>query len=338
VYDDLLLVASPRQLIGEGHLVEPRVFTVPPDALPDLRAVRVQRGDYDQRALAAAVDSGKLVGNVVEHWLRLARGVRTVAFAVSVAHSLHIVEQFRAAGVTAEHLDGTTPADERDAMLRRLDRGETLVVSNCSVLAEGWDQPAVKCAILARPTRSTGLYLQQAGRILRPYGGLPAIILDHGGCAIEHGLPQDDRAFTLESRKKKGASSPPRVRPCPGCFAVLHVSTRVCPHCGHVLIATVEVPAVRDGTLGEVGPEDMKFLELQRLEAVAAERGYKSGWVFHRYRERFGEAPPRVPRPPAVAGREDRALRESLREAARSGGRLAWSSVPRGQGSRAERP
>jgi len=335
-YDDLLLVASPRRLIDEGHLVEPRVFTVPTESLPDLSSVRMKRGDYDQRALAEAVDSKMLVGNLVEHWMRHTEGVRTVAFAVSVAHSQHIAEQFRNAGVAAEHIDGGTPTEERDAILGRLNSGETTVVSNCSILGEGWDQPAVKCAILARPTRSTGLYLQQAGRILRPWNGQGAIILDHGGCVLEHGLPQDDRNFTLEGTKKKrnGKSAAP-VRTCPSCFAVLPLNTRVCPECSTVLIDQAGVPKEREGTLVEVRPDDLKRIELERLRSIADERGYKPGWVYYRFKERFGEAPPRDRRPPAKPTVDARALRDVLRNAARSGGGLGWSSIEAAVGGRA---
>lgn len=327
-YDDLLLVASPRQLIDEGHLVEPRVFTVPTEALPDLSAVRMKQGDYDQRALAEAVDSKLLVGNLVEHWLRHTNGVRTVAFAVSVAHSKHITEQFRNAGVAAEHLDGSTPTVDRDAILGRLETGETTVVSNCGILGEGWDQPAVKCAILARPTRSTGLYLQQAGRILRPWNGQGAIILDHGGCVLEHGLPQDDRVFTLEGskRNRNGKKAAP-VRTCPSCFAVLPLSNRVCPECSTVLIDKRELPTEHEGTLVEVRSEDLKRIELERLWSIAEERGYKPGWVYYRFKERFGEAPPRNRRPRSQPTVDAAALRDVLRDAARSGTGLGWSSI-----------
>ena len=219
-YDDLVIVSTPAQLIAEGFLVEPRVFTVRPSELPDLSGVRTRRGDYDERALALAVDRQPLVGNIVEHWLRLADGRRTVAFAVSVEHSRHIAERFREAGVAAEHLDGTTTPLERDAILRRLERGETRVVSNCGVLCEGWDQPSVKCCILARPTKSVGLYLQQAGRILRPWrdpngDAVSAVVLDHAGCAATHGLPQDERELSLESAVKRRAGRGRRHRRAP---------------------------------------------------------------------------------------------------------------------------
>jgi DNA repair protein RadD len=169
------------------------------------------------------------------------------------------VERFRGAGVPAEHLDGDTLPLERDAILGRLDRGETLVVSNCGVLCEGWDQPAAKCAILARPTKSTGLYLQQAGRILRPWNDQAAIILDHAGCALEHGLPQDDREFSLEGvRKRARARADPPTRECPACFAVLPAATRTCPSCHLELGAGREVPVEQEGVLVEVRAGDVQ--------------------------------------------------------------------------------
>jgi superfamily II DNA or RNA helicase len=323
-FDDLLVVATPRELIAQGHLVEPRVFTVPKELLPDLSSVKTKRGDYDQRALAEAVNSKSLVGNLVEHWHRHAQGVRTVAFAVSVEHSQHIAAQFRQAGVAAEHLDGTTPTEERDATLARLARGETRIVSNVGLFGEGWDLPSVKCAILARPTRSTGLYLQQAGRIMRPWKGQQAIILDHGGCVLEHGLPQDDRTFTLEGTKKKGGKSSAPRRTCPDCSAELPLGVQVCPMCGAVLNEKEQVPQEQDGNLVEVTPEDLKRIELARLCAVARQRGYKPGWVYYRYKEKFGEAPPRRRSQPTV---NTRALTDVLRNAARSGGRVSWSSI-----------
>lgn len=300
-YEDLVVVASPSLLIGEGFLVAPRVFTVPASQLPDLGAVRVRGGDYDAEELARAVDQSTLVGDIVEHWQRHAPGVRTVAFAASVEHSRHIAERFVAAGIAAEHLDGETPTADRDAILGRLERGETLVVSNCGVLCEGWDQPSVKCAILARPTKSTGLYLQQAGRILRPYQGQSAIILDHAGCAVEHGLPQDDRDFTLDARpkRKRGAADLPPAKTCGQCFAVVPTPTRVCPECGFEWPAPERDPIAEEaGQLVEVARATTEE-KRAAWEALCAARGHrKPGWVFHRFVEKFGVRPPsgwRVP-------------------------------------------
>jgi superfamily II DNA or RNA helicase len=143
-YDEMIIVATPRLLIADGFILEPRVFTIPKGAMPDLRGVRVRGGDYDERALAEAMNQKRLVGNLVEHWLRLANNERTVVFAVNVAHSKHIAAQFTAAGIAAEHVDGTMANAERDAALARIASGETRVLCSCMLVSEGFDCPPLR--------------------------------------------------------------------------------------------------------------------------------------------------------------------------------------------------
>lgn len=294
VYQELVVVATPRELIAEGALVQPRVFTVPAKDLPDLSRVRIKGNDYDPTELSAAVDKRELVGSIVEHWQRLASDRLTVVFAASVEHSKHITESFRAAGVAAEHLDGTTPTEERDAILARLERGETRVVVNYGVLVEGWDQPSVKCAVLARPTKSTGVFLQMAGRILRPFMGLNALILDHAGCTLEHGFVEDDREFTLAAAEKKKRTNVTIAKTCPACYAIVPISTRYC-ECGHQFeVAERTPPKEKDGHLVEVraATQDEKLEEWNRICAEAIRRGYARGWAAHRYKDKFFTWPP----------------------------------------------
>ena len=228
-----------------------------------------------------------MVGNVVEHWQRCVERQRTVAFAVSIEHSRHLVERFQAVKVPAEHLDGSTPTMERDAILGRLERGETRVVVNVGVLCEGWDQPCVKCCILARPTKSTGLYLQQAGRILRPWtdpttGQTPrAILLDHAGCVVEHGLPQDDREFSLEGTPKKGRR--------------LSANTDSTEKAEEAIVAEKSVPSEAERELIEFTKAfaEERRSEWDRLCAEEIDKDEKTGWAERQYKERFGAAPPR---------------------------------------------
>ena len=301
-YDELILVASPKELIAEGYLVAPRVFTVPKGALAGLDQVGVRGGDYDEASLAKLLDRPVLIGDIVAHWLKHAAGVRTVVFAVSVAHSRHIAERFRDACIPAEHLDGTTPAADRESILRRLDRGETLVVVNVGVLCEGFDLPSLKCAVLARPTKSVSLYLQQAGRIVRPWQGQPAILLDHGGCAMEHGLPQDDREFSLDDRPKQrrgGAGQHANaVKICDECLAVSPAGAKVCDVCGFVF-RREELPDEEAGELVEITASPA--LRSRRPPRVAATADYyqhlldteqSEGWARARFLSETRHRPP----------------------------------------------
>ncbi len=309
-YDEIVVVASVQELIGQGFLVEPRVFTIPEREQPNLSGVRVRGGDYDNRDLDSAMDQQPLVGNIVEHWKRHAQGARTFAFAVSVKHSKHIAERFCESGIAAEHVDGATPLEERDAIFARLTTGETLVVSNVGIACEGTDIPPVKCAILARPTKSTGLYLQQAGRILRPWNDQRAIILDHAGCARLHGLPQDDRGFSLEPKPKRerdptenGASV--SIRVCTGCHAVLPGAARACPECGNVFAEAHDLPTEEEGTLVEATASQIPLFErplsdhersrrrgyFEQMRALARAKRRDIDWAIGRFAQRFGKSP-----------------------------------------------
>lgn len=286
------------KLIDECYLVAPLVYSTP--VLPDLSTVRTVAGDYSSEDLEAAVNRRALIGNLLAEWLRHCSELRTVAFAVSVAHSQSIVAQFAEAGVTAEHLDGTTPERDRRAILRRLAEGHTRVVSNCGVLCEGWDLPACKGMLLARPTKSLGLYMQMAGRILRPFEGVQPIILDHGGNVDRHGLPHEDREWSLDDKPKRTGALPTKA--CPHCFSYVPAAAGICPHCGHVFPAASSPPVpteplthveleLRNADVGREGED--RFDAFRELAKEAERKRWKPGSVLHRYRERFGTLPPR---------------------------------------------
>lgn len=288
VFNHLVVVTTPRRLMAEGYLAEPRVFSHPNRA--DLSQVKTVGGDYDQEQLAAAVDKKELIGSMVEHWATHLRGVRTVAFSTNVAHSHHIVEMFRAAGVPAEHLDGETHPTERKGILARVDSGETLVVSNCGVLCEGWDQPSVKGCLLARPTKSRALYVQCAGRVLRPWQSMTPVILDHAGNVLEHDLPHADWEITLEGKKKRAKAPSVSVKECPKCFAAVASNAATCFFCGHPFVESDaskgKEPRERDGQLVEVRADALRALKLQ----TAPLRAELQDWA-QRVDERHGLEP-----------------------------------------------
>src|SRR5215470_2202089 len=176
------------------------------------------------------MDQPKLIGDIVTHWHKYGERRKTVCFAVNVSHSVHLRDEFIRSDVRAEHIDGGTPKKERDEVLKRLEAGETELVTNCMVLTEGWDMPEVGCCILARPTRKMGLFRQMVGRVLRPAPGKSdAIIIDHSGAVFRHGFPEDPVTWTLDPdrhaesvahslRCDPGSSS--RVLECSQCGAL----------------------------------------------------------------------------------------------------------------------
>lgn len=294
-FDDLVEGPSITDLIGLGHLVHPTVYA--PSVGVDLSGVATRAGDYAVAEAAARVDKPAITGSVVGHYKGLAAGARAVAFCCSIAHSQHVADEFRAAGVVAQHLDGETPEDERRRIIAAFSRGEIRVMTNCALVSEGFDVPAVEAAILLRPTQSLAMFLQQVGRALRPAAGKGrAVILDHVGNVQRHGLPDEDRTWSLEGgRRKSGGDAdtkPPPVRQCPECFAA-HRPAPKCPVCGFTYVAQAREVEHREGELKAVDRaalDRMRFEQRREvrdastradLERIAAARGYKPGWVDH---------------------------------------------------------
>jgi DNA repair protein RadD len=302
-------------LIEQGYLVRARVYA-PVD--PDLRGVRTQAGDYVESQLAERMDRDKLVGDIITHWFKYGEGRKTVAFACSVGHSVHIRDEFVRARVRAEHVDGTTPIDERAAILARLATGEIEVVTNCMVLTEGFDLPDTGCIILARPTKKMGLYRQMIGRGLRAADGkTDVVILDHSGAVFRHGLPEDrvewtldpDRRATAPEHNKRQSARKSKLIECSQCSA-LRVGGKPCPNCGFLPKRPAEYIAHLDGDLGLVEggkPKASVFNQDEwhgMLTHIAEQRGYKPGWIAHKFKEKFGHWPTRRFPPPIEPSRE----------------------------------
>lgn len=266
---------SPRWLIDNGYLSKYRAFA---PSIPDLTGVHSRMGDFAKGELGEAMDRSAIIGDMVRHYRDLSAGKRAVYFAVSVKHSEHIAASFNEAGIPAMHLDGTTPSSERGRAARALARGELQVLSNVELFGEGYDLSAqagmpvtIEAVGLARPTQSLGLHLQQIGRALRPKDE-PAIILDHAGNLMRHGLPDDEREWSLAGADKKAKTESAGVKTCVECFGVHDAFLKTCPYCGHAPkaapMAAREVEQV-DGVLEEVDPVALR--EARKREERAAE-------------------------------------------------------------------
>jgi DNA repair protein RadD len=312
-FDELIEGPQVAELIEQGYLVKTRYFA---PSTPSLKGVETRKGDYVINQLSRRMNTDALVGDVVTQWAKHAEGRKTIAFAVDVEHSIHIRDEFLNAGIAAEHIDGSTPKGERDAILDRLRSGETRVVANCLVLTEGFDCPDVGCIVLARPTKQLGLYRQMAGRGLRPATGkTDLIMLDHSGAVFAHGKLEDPIIWTLETDKRatnpahesRDVLSKSRLLECSCCGAV-RTAGEPCPECGFLPKRRGEGVVFHDEDLQEVGgkPIQISLEEKQRwyreLMALREQRNewrasngkepLKPAWAAAKFKDKFGEWPP----------------------------------------------
>jgi superfamily II DNA or RNA helicase len=292
VYDALIQGPSMQELIDEGYLVPPEVWA---PGTVDLTGVRTRFGDFKRDELNAAMDKREITGDAVEHYARHCDRVPAICFCVSVAHAEHVAEQFRAAGYAADSVDGKLDQATRDKRIAALGNGGLHVLTSCDLISEGVDIPVVGAAILLRPTKSLGLYMQQVGRALRPAPGkTKAIVLDHVGNVERHGFPQMPRAWSLENGTEEpdvAAEAAKGVRVCHECHHA-HEYAPACPLCGFEYPAEqVEPPKQVAGELQRLDMEEFVRLKyeagsLKDMHTLAKELGYKSGWAWGEMKRR----------------------------------------------------
>lgn len=296
-YDEMVVAALPSLLIENGSILCPTIYTSP--ELPDVSDVKLAMSDFSSAGLGKEMMKPKLTGHIIREWQRHAEGRRTVAFCVSVDHAKDLARLFTEEGIPAAVVHAGTPGDERALILQRLRNHELSVVCNVDVLTEGWDQPEVKVAILARPTMSLRVHLQQCGRILRPYQGEGALILDHAGNCLRHGLPQQDRDYDLDDGTAPTKASNVLIHVCPKCYCTYGGAKIRCPMCHFE-------PPVQPGTvttndavqLAKLDPTrvfskaDEERLFFQKQMARAKSQGFKPGYASAQWKEKYGKWPP----------------------------------------------
>lgn len=286
-YEALVVGATYSQLITDGFVADPIIYA--PRVAPDMGGIRKVAGDWDAEQVEEMMTG--LAGEIIPTWLERAEGRSTIVFAAGIRHSRDIVRRFVEAGVTAEHLDGETAPADRDAILERLRDGTTTVVSNCAVLTEGFDAPTIRCAIIARPTLSLVLHMQTAGRALRP-GAVRPVIIDHAGNVGRHGLPHEDRVWSITGPAVRKATKNP-YRTCGQCFAYYNASQSACPHCGFAPpLEERELPTETKASVELVTPALLERNFYVSAVNLARSRGFKPGMAGFKFKEKFGKWPP----------------------------------------------
>jgi len=300
-FDVMIVGPSPAELIARGFL-SPFDYYAP--SLPDMSGVRTE-----QQA-EAVMDQPDLIGDMVEHYLRLAKGEPGLVFAHSIEHSKHLIDAFAAEGVRAAHMDGDMSDKERervDAMLRNRDID---LMSSVQLVGEGYDVPEVRYCGIGRRTQSLGWFKQMTGRVMRPVylsgadlstdgarrlaierGPKPqAIIADHASNVFTHGFPDDDVEWSLlgrEGRPKTGVNDDADpVRQCMACYRAYPSRLKACPGCGATQATSPRLIKEKAGELVRLEREALKAKAAEEKKAAqrkreAEEKACKSYADFH---------------------------------------------------------
>lgn len=210
VFQQIVFRRSLVWMIAKGYLSDLKAIQV--HLAADFAALKVRQGDYVDAEVAEMLSEAHAPQIAAKAFLTHAEGRRALIFTPTVALAYEMAVAFRDAGIAAEAVHGGTPADERQAILARLRSGQTQAVSNASLLTEGFDEPAVDAIVMARPTRSRGLFLQMLGRALRLHPGKEnALVIDLVGSTTRHDLVTAASLFGLNSASKKGSGGSPTL-------------------------------------------------------------------------------------------------------------------------------
>jgi len=325
MYNSLVEVVEPQELIEEGYLIDPVVFGA---ENVDMSEVKIgSNGDYSKTDLSKAMAPSIMYGELLTNWAKICGGALgsdtiyikdggrdkvsktncdacTVIFAPNVEKSKEIIEQFKAAGVRAEHIDGTTKSSDRDRILEGLANGSISVVSNVDILTEGWDLPRLECVIGARPTRSKVLYKQMGGRLMRPDDDARIkYLLDHCNWTRMHGFLKEPTVHSLsenERRPRKNSKGGGCMfKKCPQCESVHPLGTQECSECGYEWQRkeyefTDEDLVQLDAAMikrAESVPIEERQNTFNRLCAKCVEKGHKPNSARVKFNTIYGEWP-----------------------------------------------
>ena len=230
-FQDMVVGEDTGWLTANGFLAPAKVFA-PPNKL-DRQALGKRGGDYKMEEAENQMQQGSIMGDAVVQYIKHIHPATAIAFCCTIAHAEAVAKAFNDADITARSLTGDNCKDRKD-VIKKLGTGEIKVLTSCQIISEGTDVPTVGGAILLRPTQSLSLYLQQVGRCLRPADGKKyAIINDHVGNSVTHGLPNQERNWSLEGKKVREKVKAPPLKVCDVCFAVNPVSAKECTDCGN---------------------------------------------------------------------------------------------------------
>ncbi len=326
-FTNLVVPTTIRELTEAEYLV-PIVAYGP--SSPDLDGIESRGGDYAVGQLSTRMQQKSICGDLVDTWRRLGEGRQTIAFCVDIAHAKHVAALFVDSGIPAAHVDGYMDSEERRDTIARFKAGEIRVLASVAVLSIGFDAPVASCAILARPTKSLTLHLQQVGRVLRPHPGkADALILDHSGNIERHGLPADIAIGQLDNGTKTWNVRPtrePMPRPCQKCHFMKPPKTHACPKCGFAPERQSEIEHV-DGELIALTAASLSTSNrrlYQEFLGAALHFGKRPGWAFFLYQAKTGDKPawgwrnlePVEPSPETLRYAKSQMIRFSKRRAA----------------------
>lgn len=267
LFDAMVMGPDMRTLINIGALCDYEIAIPESDFTID-DATLAPSGDWSTARMREASKKSHIVGDVVKEYVARAYCKRGICFATDVETANEIARKFNEVGIPTAAVSAKTPTDVRNDCIKRFRDGRLWMLVNVDLFGEGFDVPAVEVVIMARPTASLAVYLQQFGRALRVLAGKPyGLVIDHVSNWKRHGFPDKPHYWSLDRRDKRAKRLPDpeeiELTACRECSRPYERCLPMCPYCGWV-------PPVPEGaarTLQQVDG-DLMLLDRATLEKM----------------------------------------------------------------------
>ena len=205
IYDKVLYVCQVSDMMEKGYLCKPQYFDVNGKIAFQLKNVKVNATglDYDEQSLEKEYERSNFARDLLAWTLMVLKpndgsernGV--IVFTRFVKESERLMAGLRSRGVSVETVTSKTKKEERKRIVNDFKNGRIKVIANAGVFLEGFDYPALDTIIVASPTRSLMRWSQMIGRVLRPYDGKRAWVVDMTGNYRQFGKVEDMRIENL---------------------------------------------------------------------------------------------------------------------------------------------
>jgi len=224
-WGEIIYEAKYPLLLKLGHLAP---ITNKVRNTPDLSAVKLVAGEYNEGLLSHVMEDPRLIEAAVKNIMAYGADRRSVLiFCVGVKHAELLAHHIP--GCSVATLTGDTPKSQREDILLAFKERRLKYLINCEILLEGFDAPNVDMIACLRPTKSKALWEQMLGRGVRKHPSKEnCFLLDMAGNLMEHGglgTPYRDKV------KREREKPPGRI--CPECETYCPISAKQCDDCGY---------------------------------------------------------------------------------------------------------
>lgn len=306
IYTNIVAGPTYEEIIGNKWLVPLKVFIAKEI---DMTGAKKVAGEWSGDEVT---ERGiKITGDVVAEWETktmeiYGKPVKTIVFCAGVTHGRDLQKKFNERGYNFVSISYKEDDEFKRQAIEEFSKPDSEIhgLIATDILTRGFDVTDVMIGISARPfSKSLSSHVQQIGRVMRPHEGKQfGTWIDHSGNFIrfrdDWNELYTDGVTHLDDGKEKARKEPTerekKESKCPMCKALWVWKTDTCGECGHVRQRLSTVHAVA-GKLEELNFSPNKSIDRQKFYSeliyYARSRGYKDGWAFHKFREKFGVDP-----------------------------------------------